>query len=72
MSEEATWMEIAVVIMSALALVAACCTPCMTAAGNVILFAGFRWIRDKLSPPAPANAISSDSKLVCTFQSDGV
>lgn len=71
MSDQSTWMEIAVLVMSGLALIAACCTPCMTALGNIIMFAGFRIIRDRLAPrTSSSNAIGTDSKLVCTFQND--
>lgn len=68
MSDESTWMQIAVLIMSAIGLVAACCTPCMTALANVIMFAGFRMIRDYLSPPSSSGSISADSTLVCHFR----
>ena len=68
MSDESTWMQVAVLIMSALGLVAACCAPCMTALANVILFAGFRMIRDYLAPPSNISSINTDSTLVCHFK----
>lgn len=68
MSNDSSWMEIAVLIISAMGLIAACCAPYITALANVMMFAGFRLIRDRFTPPAPANAISTDSTLVCHFK----
>lgn len=61
-------LEIAGVSISILGLVVACCTPCITAGANLLLFAGFRMIKMYLSPRAPPAAISTDSALVCHFQ----
>ena len=64
-------IQIIILTISALSLFIACCTPCMTALTNVIMFGGFRIMRDRLSPPTPAsNNINMDSKLVCQFQND--
>lgn len=44
------------------------CTPLCGAAANVIFFAGMKMIRNRLVPPAPPGAISTDSELVCSFK----
>lgn len=60
----------AVLIISMLGLMAACCTPVMTALANVIVFAGFRLIRDYISPEkTQGGSISAESTLVCHFRS---
>lgn len=61
-------VAISTLVLTAIAAIAACCAPCMTALSNVIVFAGFRALRHYLQPPAVPAAISTNSQLVCKFE----
>lgn len=67
-----TWLQIASVVLTTISLLVLCCTPCVTALSNVTMFAGFRILRDRLAYRAPPGAISTESKLVCTFENSKV
>lgn len=64
------WMQILILIMSGIGLLVTCCTPVMTALANVIVFAGFRFVRDKISTSnnSSSSSITTDSTLVCHFR----
>jgi hypothetical protein len=69
MEEGSGWMQILLLIVSVIGLITTCCTPVMTALANVIVFAGFKIIRDKISTnDAGGTSITSDSTLVCHFR----
>jgi len=71
MSDTALAISICTLVISMIGLFVACCTPVMTALANVIMFGGFKFIRDRLSPHAPNNAIGTGSTMVCKFQTPG-
>jgi len=70
-SESGDWLNVTLLCISILGLVVSCCTPFITALANIVTFAGFRVIRDRLSnkqESTVSNGISADSQLVCKFQ----
>lgn len=71
MSDTAFVISICTLVISMVGLFVACCTPVMTALANVIMFGGFKYIRDRLVPRAPNNTIGTESVMVCKFQAPG-
>lgn len=60
-------IEIITAIAAIIAAGASLCAPIVTAIAQVFFFAMMRFIRERLVPKAPPNAINSDSKLECKF-----